>query len=99
MLEDRLAEIVTAMEADQSHAEAEKLAELQGSLSALRRISEITAESHYTVIDHREEIVEIILHKLLMSGEIQARPCKRHPLRSENHLAGQSGRQEASHYH
>lgn len=57
-LEDRLTEIVTAMEADASHAEAEKLAEMQGSLSALRRISEITAESHYTVIDHREEIVE-----------------------------------------
>lgn len=58
MLEGRLEEIVSAMQASTAHAEAEKLAEMQGSLAAVRRISEITAESHYTVIDHRDEIVE-----------------------------------------
>lgn len=57
MLEGRLEEIVSAMAASAAHTEAARLAEMQGALSAVRQISEFTAEGHYTVTDRRDEVI------------------------------------------
>lgn len=58
MLEGRLEEIVDIAEAAAATEEANKLAEMQGSLAAVRRVQSFAAESHYTEKDHREETVE-----------------------------------------
>ena len=57
MLEGRLSEIIDAVESAAVAGESAKLAELQGTLAAVRRLRTLRADATYSAKDHREEIV------------------------------------------